>query len=190
MRGVIVAYLFCLVGWSLSQLQVPKTIDGNPADWLNSERFECFFIKTYCRILGAQSTPWFFSWDSTNFYFATDNAAVANNDAGLFILLHLSSAPVANISASPGTKTGTTFIDQTPSLAFPSDSYILWKGDNTFADVFRFNGMKKFLHNQQEASSPRLDLILPAQEVVRLLSFRSHEHLLHLRSKYWLLAAS
>ncbi len=94
-----------------------------------------------CRVLGAQGIPWFFSWDSNNFYFAAEAAAVSSNDPGLFILLHLSTSPLANISAGFGSFFGATFVDQTPKLGFPSNFFVLWKADNTFSQIFTFNGI-------------------------------------------------
>ncbi len=99
-----------------------------------------FAFKTIFRVLGTQGIPWFFSWDTNNFYFAADDSAVSSNDPGIFILLHLSTSPVSNISSGFGSFSGATFVDQTPKLSFPSNFFVLWKGDDTFSQIFSFNG--------------------------------------------------
>jgi hypothetical protein len=86
--------------------------------------------ETFGTSTGIYSGYW--SWDSQYLYVGMEGPDVGADSSVKWVLIY--------ISGSVGTTTGMTYNTQQPTLIFSAGYNLCWKTDNSYTQIFRYNG--------------------------------------------------
>jgi len=122
---------------ALAETPTTITIDGNTSDFEADEN-----------VSGTSGSSWYFTWDNTNFYFATyGNPDVASNDSNKWVQLYIDTDPQEDPLSGNGTSTGVMYNTQQPDLPFYADFHIRWKADNNYTNMLDWNGVDSWTND-------------------------------------------
>ena len=123
--ALTIALLLPLSAWATSYHTI--AIDGTN-DFASDES-----------VPGTSGSTWYFTWDSTSFYFGVDATDVASGSGTEWVHLYLDTDPHATPLSGDGVSSGVLYNTQQPTLPFHADFHFRWKTDNTYTNLLDWN---------------------------------------------------
>jgi len=123
--ALVLALLLPLGAWATTYHTI--TIDGTN-DFVADET-----------VSGTSGSTWYFTWDSTHFYFGVNATDVGGGSDTKWVHLYLDTDPQATPLSGNGTSTGVLYNTQQPALPFNADFHFRWKADNSYTNMLDWN---------------------------------------------------
>ncbi len=121
----VIFILFALLASSPAQAASPSALDATSDHTITIDGTNDF--STDEDVAGTSGSTYYFTWNSSTFYFGAQNTDINDNWQYKSVQLYIDTDPFG----TNGTSTGATYNNQTPTLPFSADYLLYWETDNT-----------------------------------------------------------